>query len=318
MPNLSGYRRHLLAQVGGGGVYTTTAAGDPDGSTLVCLTFRAPTPTVPPGTPLPAPELDADHLGYAWVYVPSTTAPRQRRVRKDGLDVETGTISVADVFGGPIPTGVEFEMSSKLAPINDGSRDLGLALNDAINLALLRLLVPFRAPYVTQEGSAVIDLSAYDWADRPERVVGLYEPARTAARAGEKTRRDWEFRANGSAAQIVVRPGFNRSGQTGEVDLLRPAATLINGADSTGGLVADADEAVPDANSVTTVALYYVYLQLANDPNGGETYRALADQQLARCRQLNDWDTTADRLPQAPPTAAPPAAAATVAASVDR
>jgi hypothetical protein len=295
MPNLIGIRRLLLAEIGGGGVYTTTAAGS--GSTLVCLTFKSSA-------------LDPDHLGYAWVMVPSTTAPKQRRVIKDGLTITSGTITVDDVFGGTIGSGIEFEVSSKHPLIDDGVKGLRLSLNQAINLALLHLVIPWRGSFTTAGGSPTIDLSAYAWADRAERVVDVYDPPRTAARPAMKTKRQWEFRASGSSAVIAIQPGYTVSGQVGEVEFMRPAWTWINDADSTAGLVADSDTVVSEASSVVAVAKLFLYQDMTDDPNGGDTYWALYEKQLARCRQLTYWDTTQDRFAPAPSAPAAPAAPA--------
>jgi hypothetical protein len=287
MPRLDTYRRALLEEIGGGGVYTTTGVGT--ATTLLCSTAFLST------------ELPNSHLAYAWVYVPSATFPKQRRVKKDGLDQTSGTITVDGTFNGAIASGVEFEISTRLPLIDSAAKSPGISLNQCVNLGLRHLLVPgSRISVTTVANQQSYSLSAYAaWLDSDERIVAVYDPPRAAGFPRPLTRLRWQLNLDDGTPMLeFIDRAYPASGFTFELAVLRPGDSLVNGAESAAGLVNDSDTSPLAVKDVVVAAKVFAYQALArgrNTPKAAE-YQELYEQQLALARALPTWDRARDRL----------------------
>lgn len=292
MPTLAQYRRALGDEIGGFGVYTTTGAGST--STLVCTTaFRST-------------EQPTDHLAYAWAYVPSATAPRQRRVRDDGLTPGSGTITVDDVFGSSIGSGVEFEVSTRLPLIDDGAKGLRISLNQCIVLGMRRLLVPgSRIDVTTVANQQEYALTAQaGWLDDESRIVAIYDPARASGFSRPLTRLRWTLKLDdGTPTLQFIDRAYPVSGFTFQIAVQRPGHTLVSGTESTTGPSGDSDTSPLSLNDVVAASKVFAYQALARTTPGakGAEYQGLYEQQLQAARELPTWDRVRDRMLPRPP-----------------
>lgn len=301
MPTLTNYRRALGQELGGFGVYTATGGTT---TTLVCASaFRST-------------ELPADHLAYAWIYLPgvaSASDPRQRRVKKDGLTPGTGTITVEDAFGAAVTAGIVFEVSARLPLTREPSAAASgvtteMGLNECINLGLRHLLIRDDSPTLSLvNGQRDYSVSGIAYLDRASRL----EDVRQLSPLGTdyvSTWRPFEFRESAAGNVLRFPKPFRFSSGSYSVKLvtLRPASTRINDADSTVGLTAESDTAEPDTNDVVTVALAYAYRALRDSRRGVDRakYAGLYETQVQAARDLRNYDHTNDIDPLVPRTSA--------------
>ena len=143
------------------------------------------------------------------------------------------------------------------------------------------------------------------WLDRPSRLVAVLDPPRAANYPTRPSwRRNWELQVAGGVPtlQFFSRP-YPVSGQTFELQVLRPSRTLVNGANSTTGPVAMTDTAGSLTEDVTTVGLMLAYEALMNRSPGrpsGE-YATKYAAMTAASRALAAWDRTRETPQQAAP-----------------
>lgn len=304
MPTTTAHRQDLLKALGGdpSGVYTTTSAGST--STLISTQFKS--------TLLPA-----DYLDGCWVFVPTATAPRQRRMPKSGLTVASGTLTVDDVFGSAIGSGVDFEVSARLPLVNEGPAGMGgSSLMGCLNLGLGHLWVPGAETLALVTGQNAYSLASWAYIDRPERLVGVRQ---TGADGTSRipTTRSWELRGDPDDAGYEIhfaQPFVFTGSQSVYLVTRQPADRKIRvGGTWTlvadgRGLSAESDESGVDLTTATTAALVFCYRALATRPGPQQQlYRELYADQLAEARRLRFWDHTRDTL-EPRPQAAPPQA----------
>lgn len=286
-------RRAVLDELGGSGVYTTTGAGST--TTLVC-TDAFKSSAVP-----------ASHLPFAWIHVPTATAPKERRVPQTGLDPTTGTITVDAAYGSSIGSSTEFEVCNLMPLIDSGNKSAGLSVNQCINLALRHLTVPDLLDVPTVAGAQSYSLATYaEWLDSIERLDPMsggpiWDPARASGWPKMPSRiHNWRLSFDGGTPTLhFLEKAYPRSGFIFQIAVKRPAYTLISGSESTVGLAADTDTTIANRNDVVTAALVFAYKALA-EGRGGWVSGEYADKyvtQLADARRLLAWDHSRDQLP---------------------
>lgn len=308
MPTLTAYRRALLEEIGGGGVYVATASGAANGSTVVCSAAFTSSP------------LPSDHLGLAWIHVPSITAPKQQRITATGLNPANGTITVGNGFGAQVTSAMTFEISARIALVDGSEKSPGLSLNQCVNLALRHLLVPDEIS-VAITTSDEISLATWQWLDRADRLRGVLEPSPVAGRAAIDAAWRVHRAEDGNLLTLdaelpKLRLNAPFSTATGNLTLqaLRPAHTWIKSsgtwAEDADGLGAEADEAKPELDDVVMAAKPFVYWELARRTSERQAeYQGLYEQTLAEARALRYWDSTRDKLPSRAQDRNPPEAA---------
>lgn len=315
MTTLVAARADLGRQLGGFGRFT------PTGGTTTTVTCSAA---------FASSELPASALAYAWIYVPDSAAPRQRRVAKDGLNTASGTITVEAQFGTDIDQQV-FEVHTKLPAIQDNSADNGqtttMGLKEILNLSARQILVRQDDYELTLvNGQRDYDLPV--WLDRDSRLLDVLQPNAfdngwvRAADLGH----DWELREGGTGNVLRFNAPYRFSTGTHVVHLVvdRPGDTLVklsgspDWTDSTVGLDDELDEVAIDKNALSTVGLALCYRTLRDARKGGSAQRwdDLYRLQLPFARRVkgydhsNDIDPTVAAPQPAAPAPSPPATGA--------
>lgn len=291
VPTLAVLRRALARALGAPAPFTAASGST---TTLVCV------------APFRSTELPDNALANAWIYCPSITAPKQRRVKAAGLAGGSGTITVDDPFGAAVGNGTVFEVHPRLPAIGESSALHAEAtlpgLHDCLNMALRHLLVQDDSQTIAlvdgQRDYNVGLLGAF--LDRPERLLDV----RVLDASGDGYVSTWhtfEFRESGAGNSIHFDQPFRfKSGGWSMIPvILRPADTLITGATSTVGLVAEDDTSVPDVNATITGALAFAYRALRDNRTGADRarYHALYEQQVRLFRRVHNYDTSNDMDP---------------------
>lgn len=232
-----------------------------------------------------------------YVYVPSTA--EQVRVRPGGYAPSTGTLTHYPNSSNP---GAVAVVLTHLFPIKGGVLGESFAYVPGINAALRMLLVEDE---VTQAITTSDEYAlSQAWLDRPERLRYVLEPSPIAGRRPINAGwRGWRLDPNGPTSTLRFDAPFSTASGNLTLGVLRPADTLINGADSTTGLVAESDTAVPTIDEVVTVYLMLAQRALmARQP--GAPFDPKAHQKFIECREmaraLKRYDSTLERLVMAP------------------
>lgn len=231
----------------------------------------------------------------AYVYVSAGTGIGSQSVVKEaGYAPSTGTLTILDSGGWATSpaSGSTVEITRLFPAINAAtaasSFSDGNDYRALVNRALSYLLVPDQVSVTTVADQQEYSLTTYAaWLDRPERLAAVLDPPRATGWPSKRTWRRWELNLDGGTPSLVfLDRAYPTSGATFELDVLRPADTLISGAESTAGLASDTDTAVPAVNDVVTVGLMLAYEGLANRspgrPNGDWLKRWAAQIDLAR------------------------------------
>lgn len=239
----------------------------------------------------------------AYIYVASGSGAGQQRVVKENSYVpSTGTLTVQNSSGwdATLAAGDQLEITRLFPAYADASSSSSLgADNDyrsLVNRALSYLLVPDQISVTTVADQQEYSLSTYAyWLDRPERLRDVLDPPRATGWPTKPTWRRWELNLDGPTPSLqFIDRAYPTSGATFELNVLRPADTLISGAESSSGLTSDTATAVPAVNDVVTVGLMLAYEALANRspgrPSGDYLKRWAAQVELAR--RVRAYDRT--------------------------
>lgn len=245
----------------------------------------------------------------AYAYVSAGTGiGNQSVVKEAGYAPSTGTLTILDSGGWDTApaTGSTLEITRLFPAIQaataPSSYSDGNDYRALINRALAYLLVPDQISVTTVADQQEYSLSTYAyWLDRSERLRGVNDPPRATGWPSKRTWRRWELNLDGPTPSLVfLDRAYPTSGATFELDVLRPADTLISGAESSTGLSADTDTAVPAVNDVVTVGLMLAYESLANRspgrPNGDFLTRWKTQIEIAR--RLRNYDRTQETAAQ--------------------
>lgn len=290
---LDAARRALGKEIGGMASFTATG-----GSTTTAII-----PSVFDSDSLPA-----SALAHAWLFGPTVVAPQQRRINADGLTPTNGTITLDGALGSAVTASMLVEIHSRLPatsqPVTANGLALVLGLHEALNLALRHLLLLGHS-YALSVASGTHEFTLPSWLDRPSRLVDVRDP--NALGTGMRsTHRLWEFRRGSAGTNtIYFREPYPAAG---EVELVtnRPADTLISGADSSAGLVAEADTCEPALNDLVKVAKAFCYQALRDTRRGASAldYGELYANQIRVARTAYGYDETNDIDPAVPTAAA--------------
>lgn len=239
----------------------------------------------------------------AYIYVASGSGAGQQRVVKENSYVpSTGTLTVQNSSGwdATLAAGDQVEITRLFPAYADAASASSLGADTGyrslINRALSYLLVPDQISVTTVADQQEYSLSTYAyWLDRAERLIGVLDPPRATGWPTKPTWRRWELNLDGGSPTLqFLDRAYPVSGATFELNVLRPADTLISGSESSSGLTSDAATAVPAVNDVVTVGLMLAYEALANRspgrPNGDYLKRWAAQIDLAR--RVRGYDRT--------------------------
>jgi hypothetical protein len=157
---------------------------------------------------------------------------QQRRVRTDGFDPATGTLTLATTWTDPAD-GTEIEVSRLLAVAADTPGG-ETTWNECIRRACAKLIVPTRItlPITTDQA---IGLQDYVWLDRPERLEAVREPPAVGSLYVPSDWRGWRLVFSHGTAALEVRAPFSAPAGSLLLEALRPADTLINGLETPAG-----------------------------------------------------------------------------------
>lgn len=297
---LTNARRAVAAELGPFGVYSASG-----GSTTTAIS----------GNAFSSSELPTDALAYAWVFVPSISGIRQRRITATGLNGSTGTITLDAALGTAIANGTTFEILTRLPAAREQSAGVGqawlLGVHEAINLALRHCLIEDYISLTLVNGQYDYSLTPA-WLDRPSRLVDVLQP-NVLGTTYVSTQRTYEMRKDGSSQSLHFRQPFRISSgsYTLSLKVKRPADTLIAGADSTVGLVAETDYCELDLNTIVLGALVFCYDALRKSRQGADRakHQGLYEEHLRAFRRSPFYDAENEIDPSVPAEAALPEAA---------
>lgn len=238
-----------------------------------------------------------------WAYISSGFAVGEgTTVKPGGFAPSTGTLTVAKFWETTPHDGDELELTG-LFPAISGLPGADIDYRTLVNRALSRLMLEDRidATTVADQYTYGFALATYPWLDRMTRVMGVLDPPRATGLPRRPTWRPHTWRIDGGAMtlEFAARP-YPTSGATFQIAVLRPADTLISGADSTTGLVADSDTAVPSVEEVVVAGRYFAFEALLSRSKG----RPSGDWsgQFAAAREdtmkLARWDRSQEAAPE--------------------
>jgi hypothetical protein len=209
---------------------------------------------------------------------------QQRHVVVNSFAPLTGGMQVTQPWT-ILPTagsGVEF---TGLFPCSSGSFGADTDYRSIINRTLGQLLCEDRVtdPITTAD---TYPQPTRPWLARPDRLIAALEPAAVAGRAPVDASWRGARVLPGPTPAIQLSPFLTASGVV-TWRVWRPGHTLVNGAESTAGLVAETDQALPRIEDVVLVALVECYWTLATR-NSGRPH----GQWLQKVDQQRAWVTT--------------------------
>jgi hypothetical protein len=235
-----------------------------------------------------------------YVYISDGTGiGNQSVVKANGYAPSTGTLTIQETAWDTTPgVGSTVELTAlfpalHLATIPSAQSD-GTDYHSLINRALSMILVPDVLSVTTVADQQEYALSTYAyWLDRPSRLMGVLDPPRATGWPTKPTWRRWELQLDGGTPTLqFMDRAYPTSGATFELSVLRPADTLISGAESSSGLTSDTATAVPAVNDVVTIGLMFAYEALKNrnhgNPNGA--YSKDWATQIGLARRVRGYD----------------------------
>lgn len=245
MPTISSLRRLLGERLGTWGIYATsvTAATGADPARWVIARFTGTQPSFGDGSP-------SDHVGH-WVFMTDgITAGQQRRVVDEPIP---GALAVDHVFSTTVPLDSVFELLWPLPAVRQSNIP---GLGEIIVQALRDLWVPDIVDATTVANQRSYSLSAQAaWLDRPERVLRVLDPKRADGAPRQPTFRRWRVSFDGGTPTLqFLDSGYPVAGFSFGIEVLRPAYSLVNGAESTVGPAAGTDLVLGQASDIVTVA----------------------------------------------------------------
>lgn len=191
-----------------------------------------------------------------WVYVASNAADDQhRQVIRGGFRGDLGLLRLDRPFASALATPIVVEYHEHF-PASTAEGVIGL--NQLVGLALRDLWAP-DALAVPTTGAESYVLPV--WMDDPWYLDGLLDPPLATGLEPRPRDLPWGVRYEGATPRLWVRPPVATSFSMTAL-LRRPANTLINGAESTVGLVLDTDYALPPTSDVVAVGAMHAYLWL--------------------------------------------------------
>lgn len=283
--NLVTARNNLGRELGKYGRFTATAGST---TTLTCAAaFQSSV-------------LPTDAGAYAWVFVPGTTAPRQRRITATGLNGATGVLTLDAALGAAVGNGTVFEISRSLPPSHESSAGVGNAegasLLYCLNRALSHLLVDQR-DYAVTLVSEQNDYALPAWLNRADRLLDVLEPTATGA-TRRTTWRHWELRPDAGANQLHFEEPYRFGSGSHTIHLVvkRPADGFMNDSETSGGFSAEGDSVSVEWNQLRPGALAYAYAALREQRSGAARARmdGLYERFVREFRRVYNYDRAND------------------------
>lgn len=159
-------------------------------------------------------------------------------------------------------SGIEFETMYPL-PITTEQGCTGVA--QLIQQACREVWFPDVIDFTTARGAYTYDFSDQaDWLDSEARVVALYDPP--VAEGYPQQPAPWRYGGInfvGGAPVLRLKRAYLASGGTAQLEVIRPAYSLINGAESTVGPAAFNDVVYADRAEIIAVTKLRAYRYLA-------------------------------------------------------
>lgn len=287
MPSFPEYRRVLGRALNDLRVYPVT------GATVTTVTSGA----------LADSTADASAHRYDGAYVYYTTgaaAGNQRRVAPGGFATTTGTLTLA-LIGAPPASGDVLEIT-RLFPVVEQVPSEDASYLSLINRALAQLWAPDRVT-LSFAGTSEASTALYPWLDRPERLVRVLEPAPVSGFPDVPCAwRGPRLILDGTAPVLQLARPFTG---TLTLEVRRPGDTLIEGVETTGGLIAEHQTALPAVEDVLLGGLAEAYAVLMNRGPGRPGESRWADR-YTEARARFEGLARFDRGRQAPRPAAQP------------
>ncbi|HYW86186.1 MAG TPA: hypothetical protein VFB50_00340 [Chloroflexota bacterium] len=279
MPETLASYRHRLADTAGFNVQTVTTAGATQANQVIVSDFLSS-------------ELEPSFLGNTWEYQPAgPNAGQVRRVVYQGLDNNTGTVTLerAHSVNTPVSTAVEF--IGRLPPVRYEGR---LGLHDLINKVLAECWTIQKLPIPAVQDQRVYAVGTlFPWLQAEDQIVEVYYRA-----ANQQPNDDDQMMINWRWVPGADNPGVEiaQTLSTGDTLLLQayvPMSWWTNtgagfGLATTEGLHAETDQAILPLLGMELVGAAWVFLELSKwgIPDDQASYR----QQRAQARaQANQW-----------------------------
>lgn len=252
---------------------------------------------------------DTTRFNGRWAYTSYGALPaptgggQQRRVRNGSYVGSTGTVTIDPAWTAPT-AGVEVELTG-LFPANPQIGEDGSYLGH-LRAASDRILVEDHIDVTTTETSGrptqAYLLSDQPWLDRPERILAVKDPPRAVGYPFRPTWRRWSAKFEQGAVFIEFEDRAYPAGSLFQVQVLRPASSLINGAESPIGVLLDTDTLNVVNRDWVDTALVYAYQALFNRNRGrpdGGYYQKWKDQLAWVERNVKGYDGGAPQPPAA-------------------
>jgi hypothetical protein len=242
-----------------------------------------------------------------WVSCLATGAASvQQRKVIDGGYATNGTLSL-DVNWSLVPTANDIVHLTSYFPVIEQVGGEETSYRTIINRGLGRLGVVDSVDLAVTAGTESYSLATWaDWLDRPERLLGVFEPGPTGGRIVAADWRGAKLVMDAELPRLELDAPFTG---TLTLDVIRPARTWVGTLGvwaERDGLTNDADEVavqLEDAVCVAKVEAYHVLMSRSpGRPNGDWSKKY--EEALAEARSLRFYDMTAYRPQQSAPEAA--------------
>lgn len=230
----------------------------------------------------------ANRFNGAWAYSPR--GGDQRRVVTGGYVPSQGRINVE--LNWTLPQAGDTIEITHLFPCYAAVSPEATSYATLVNNALARLLVPRRLAFSATTADTYTTGVLYPWLDRESRIprddegrLLVWESSPVAGRHPIPSGwRGWTLILNGAATALQSNVPFSAPTGTVYLDVLSPADTFVNGAESATGLADDNDTALASVNDVVEVGLEEAYLVLMNrnagTPSGQWAQKYVAQQKV--------------------------------------
>jgi hypothetical protein len=244
----------------------------------------------------------ANRYDRAWLYVQGAggAADVGRVVRPESYVPTTGTISYDPGFTAPVAT-TPFLLTG-LFPVFAEVTAEDTSYRTLVVRGLSRMIFRDRitTPITTADSYALTTWRA--WLDRPERLVGVFEPAVISGR--QPTDAGWRavrLVLDAELPTLELGAPFSTASGNLTLEVLRPAHTWVEAGsgwvESTTGPTADTHQAVPSVEDFLPFGLMAAYQVLMSRspgrPNGNWTDKLVdAREQAMKSRY---WDHTSER-----------------------
>lgn len=200
----------------------------------------------------------------AWVHVDTGAGAGQlAHMVANGYVPSTGALTLTPNWT-TIPSPADQFSLTYLFPARGGAVGADTDYRSLVNRALALILAPDRLSIAITTADTY-STTAYPWLDRPDRLVRVLEPAPMSGRA--PTDASWRgprLVVDGASPFLQLNAPFTTASGNLVLEVWRPGDSLVNGVESTTGLSAGTDTALPRVEDVVMVALLEGYQVLAN------------------------------------------------------